>query len=178
MRMSDFIIEVSEADFEYEVLAYSGQLPVVVAFCAPWSAPCGVLEPLLEKLTEEAEGDFRLAKVNADHNPKLVRQYHVHNLPAVKVFRQGQVAAEFGGLRSELELRELLRTVIPNEYDLALEGRQLAGSRGLHRRRANLPGSPARCARPSRRTARAGQSAAAAKPGGRGRVYATPLPGQ
>ncbi|WP_369294306.1 thioredoxin family protein, partial [Klebsiella pneumoniae] len=52
----DFILDVNEADFEYEVVAYSKNTPVVVDFWATWCRPCHTLSPLLEKLTLEAAG--------------------------------------------------------------------------------------------------------------------------
>ena len=54
MMTSDFILDVSEADFEFEVLAYSQNAPVVVDFWAEWCRPCKDLDPLLEKITREA----------------------------------------------------------------------------------------------------------------------------
>ena len=56
MTPSDFIVDVSEADFEYEVLSYSQNVPVVVDFWATWCQPCKTLGPMLERLTEEAGG--------------------------------------------------------------------------------------------------------------------------
>lgn len=121
MMGSDFIVDVSEADFDYEVVAYSQETPVVVDFWAPWCAPCRVLSPLLEKLAEEAEGSFRLAKVNIEENPNLAKHYQVRNIPNVKAFHEGRILAEFAGVLPEPRLREFLQSIIPSEGDLILE---------------------------------------------------------
>jgi putative thioredoxin len=121
MMASDFIINVSEADFEYEVLAYSQQVPVVVDFWAEWCVPCRTLGPLLERLAQEGQGSFRLAKLNVDENPNLALRYGVHGIPAVKAFREGKMVAEFAGVQPEPRVREFLRALAPSKSDLALE---------------------------------------------------------
>lgn len=121
MMTSDFIINASEANFEYEVLAYSQQVPVVVDFWAEWCAPCKMLDPLLERLATEGQGSFRLAKVNVDENQNLALRYAVHSIPAVKAFRDGKMVSEFAGVIPEGRLREFLRAIAPTPDDLALE---------------------------------------------------------
>ncbi len=121
MMASDFIVNVTEVDFEVEVLAYSQQAPVVVDFWAEWCAPCKMLGPLLERLAQEGQGSFRLAKVNVDENPNLALRYGVHSIPAVKAFRDGKIVSEFAGIQPEPRLREFLRSIAPSKNDLALE---------------------------------------------------------
>lgn len=121
MNTSGYIIDVSESNFDYEVLAYSQETPVVVDFWADWCAPCRILGPLLERMAAEAEGSFRLAKVNVDENPNLALQYRVRGIPAVKAFRDGKVVAEFTGVQPEPKVREFIRLLVPNGTDLSLE---------------------------------------------------------
>jgi len=126
---SDFIRLVSEADFEYEVIAFSRQTPVVVDFWAEWCGPCKSLGPILERLVEEGQGSFRLAKVDVDSSPNLAIRFSVRSIPAVKAFRDGQVVSEFVGALPEPRVREFLRSLAPSQTDLLLEkGQSLLGS--------------------------------------------------
>ncbi len=118
---SDHIIDVSETDFEYQVLEYSESTPVVVDFWAEWCIPCRTLSPILERLTAAANGSFRLAKVNVDQNPNLATRYSVRSIPAVKAFREGKVISEFTGLQSEPRVKEFIRGIAPSADDLKLE---------------------------------------------------------
>jgi putative thioredoxin len=118
---SEFIIDVTEADFEYHVITYSQNAPVIVDFWADWCGPCKTLGPILERLAEEAKGKFRLAKVNVDQNSNLAKRYNVRSIPVVKAFRDGLIVAEFTGVQPEGKIREFIREVAPDQGDLNLE---------------------------------------------------------
>ncbi len=118
---SEFIINVTEADFEIQVLAYSQQIPVIVDFWAEWCAPCRVLGPILERITIDGQGNFRLAKLNVDENPNLATRYNVRSIPAVKAFKDGRMVSEFLGAKPEPQVREFIRAIAPNPSDLAIE---------------------------------------------------------
>lgn len=109
----DFIIAVTEGTFEYEVLAYSQNKPVVVDFWADWCRPCKVLTPLLEKLAYESQGEFRLAKVDVDASPNLALMFSVRNIPTVIGFSQGKKVIEFTGVLPEARIREFLAQILP-----------------------------------------------------------------
>jgi len=119
---SENIINVNEADFEYEVLKYSQNVPVIVDFWATWCRPCKILSPALERITNQSEGAFRLAKVDVDENPNLAVLYNVRSIPTVKAFSNGQVVGEFVGLQPEERIREFIMKIVPpSPASLALE---------------------------------------------------------
>jgi putative thioredoxin len=110
---SDFIVDVTEADFEYEVLTYSQNLPVLADFWATWCRPCKTLEPILERLISEANGGLRLARIDVDQNPNLAIRYSVRTIPTVKAFSGGDVVGEFVGLQPENRIREFITKITP-----------------------------------------------------------------
>lgn len=115
---SEFIIHVDESDFEYEVLQYSFNAPVLAYFWAPWCVPCRVLGPRLEKQASEGEGLFRLAKINVDENMRLAKQYKIRNVPVVKAFVNGHIVTEFAGMLDDDNLRDFIHRLAPTPDDL------------------------------------------------------------
>jgi putative thioredoxin len=106
--------DVSQADFEQQVVAASFKQPVVIDFWAPWCAPCKVLKPILEKLASEYGGKFKLAKVNSDENPEISARYAVRGIPAVKAMVDGKIVDEFTGALPESTVRDWLDKIIPS----------------------------------------------------------------
>jgi len=122
MVSSEFILNVDEKSFEFEVLFYSRNIPVLVDFWANWCQPCKQLSPMLERVVTEADGALRLAKVDVDANSKLAMQYQIRSIPTVIAFQDGKVVAEFSGLISQNQLDEFIESLLPpSQIDLALE---------------------------------------------------------
>ena len=112
--MSQYAFDVDASNFQSIVMDGSQTVPVVVDFWAPWCGPCKSLKPILEKLAEEFQGKFILAKVNADENQELSAQFGVRGIPDVKAVYQGQIVDQFSGALPESAVREFLARIIPS----------------------------------------------------------------
>ena len=95
------------------MLDKSYEKPVLVDFWAPWCGPCRALSPTLDALAKESAGRWRLVKINTDAHPDLSQRFGVRGIPAVKLFVDGAVAAEFTGAMPEPDVRRWLVAHLP-----------------------------------------------------------------
>lgn len=109
---SSLVFDVDEAGFESDVLQRSAEVPVVIDFWAEWCEPCKQLGPLLERLAQEYNGRFVLAKVDVDANQMLMQQFGIQGIPAVFAVVAGQALPLFQGAAPEAQIRETLDQLI------------------------------------------------------------------
>jgi len=121
MSQNEFIVNVSQSNFNDVVIECSKERPVLVDFWAPWCGPCRMVMPVLEKLAAEMAGQFVLAKVNIDDEQALAMQYGVRSVPTFKLFRNGQVVGELMGAQPEAAFRQLLEPHLSRPSDALRE---------------------------------------------------------
>ncbi len=111
------VIDVTEDDFQVQVIDRSSELPVVVDFWAEWCGPCKALTPMLERAALTREGKVVLAKVDTDANPRISQAVGIQGIPAVKAFRDGAVVDEFVGAQPPATVERFFDALVPTEAD-------------------------------------------------------------
>jgi putative thioredoxin len=125
-------VDATAESFEQDVIARSREVPVVVDFWAAWCGPCRALTPALERAADQRQGKVALVKVDVDANQELAARYRVQGIPAVKAFKDGDVADEFVGAIPQAEVERFFDRIVPSEADaLAAEGDEQSLRRAL-----------------------------------------------
>ena len=103
-------VAVSDATFDAEVR--QSDIPVVVDFWAEWCGPCKQIGPALEELSVEMEGKVKIVKVNVDENPNSPAQMGVRGIPALFVFKNGEVISNKAGAAPKAALQSWIEDSI------------------------------------------------------------------
>jgi putative thioredoxin len=119
---ASYVMDVSEATFERDVLQRSMQVPVLVDFWADWCGPCKQLSPVLERLAEADGGAWLLAKVDVDANQQLSGQLGIQSIPTVLLALGGRLIQGFTGALPERDVRAFLDQVLAAAKQAGLPG--------------------------------------------------------
>jgi thioredoxin 1 len=95
--MAENIQNVSESNFQAEVIEASKTQPVMVDFWADWCRPCHMLSPTVSEIANDYTGKLKVVKMNVDENINTPGKYNIRGIPTLLVFKNGEVAEQIVG---------------------------------------------------------------------------------
>jgi thioredoxin 1 len=98
--------DVTESTFP--VLVLGSDKPVLVDFWAPWCGPCRMLSPIVEKVSKDMGDRVRFLKMNTDENPSTAGKYGISGIPALLLYKGGEVVDRLVGFVPEQQVRQFL----------------------------------------------------------------------
>jgi len=100
------LTQVTDATFQDIVL--NSDKPVLVDFWAEWCGPCRAVGPILEQIASENGDKIQIVKLNVDENPETAAKYHITSIPAMKVYKGGEVVKSVTGAKPKPALESEL----------------------------------------------------------------------
>ena len=103
-------VDVTDATFTDQVL--NSEDTIMVDFWAEWCGPCRAVSPILDQIAAEHSSKIKIVKLNVDDNPEIAMKYQITSIPAMKVFKGGEVVKTIIGAKPkpaiEADLAEFL----------------------------------------------------------------------
>ena len=104
--MSDNVQTLTDGNFDETVLK-SGP-PVLVDFWAEWCGPCKRLAPTIDALAGDYAGKVTIGKLNVDENPNTAIKFNVRGIPALLLFKGGQLVDQVVGLQPKENIKQVI----------------------------------------------------------------------
>lgn len=104
--MAGNVLNITDASFQKDVL--ESDQPVLVDFWAPWCMPCKLIAPTIDAIATEYAGRARVGKINIDDNPKVASELGVSGIPALMIFKGGQLTQSLRGLQDKAKIASAL----------------------------------------------------------------------
>jgi len=117
MSENSNIIDVTETEFNDQVIEASKSKLIIVDFWAPWCGPCKQLTPILEKIISKSGDKITLVKINIDENQQIAAQLRIQSIPTVYAFKDKQIVNAFQGVIPEGQIIEFIEKCLGSKIN-------------------------------------------------------------
>ena len=107
---SDNITHVGNDNWQGEVI--EAEIPVLVDFWAEWCGPCRAMNPILDEISTELNGQIKVVKVNVDENQQLAGQFGIRSIPTMLLMKEGKVEEQLVGAMNKAALQDKISAVL------------------------------------------------------------------
>ncbi|MCK5416352.1 thioredoxin [Candidatus Parcubacteria bacterium] len=104
--------DFNDANFQVEVIDASKEKPVLVDFFAPWCGPCKMQAPVIDEVAELINDIAIVGKCDTETSSKSAGQYGIMSIPALLIFKDGEVKETMVGMQSKENLIEILKKYV------------------------------------------------------------------
>lgn len=104
------VIHVTDSSFQAEVI--ESDLPVIVDFWAVWCAPCQMVGPIIDEISDEYLGKLKVCKLDVDNNTDIPGQYGIRGIPTMLLFKNGKIEATKVGALPKNQLKAFIDSAI------------------------------------------------------------------
>ncbi len=99
-------MKITKDNFEQEVM--KADVPVLIDFWASWCGPCRMVGPIIDEISEEAAGKFKVGKINVDEEPELASAFKVMSIPTLMVVKGGKIVTTEVGAKNKAAILNML----------------------------------------------------------------------
>ncbi len=106
LAINNEVVHLDDDDFETWVI--QSKKPALIDFWADWCQPCHMMAPTVEALAEEYGDRIRVAKLDIDANPMTTPKYGIRGIPALLLFKDGQLVQQIVGVQPKEEIARII----------------------------------------------------------------------
>ena len=85
---------------------------MVLGFKAPWCPQCGPQRGVVERVSDNHDGNITFAYIDLEENEDAIEKFEVASLPTILLYKDGTLAERLTGFSSAPKLNKTVESII------------------------------------------------------------------